>query len=69
MDIKYFIKLYTKQHELIDELYVLSNLSFSKTLNGIGNFTFNSPIKYLSEKKIELILNLHIELYKIENNK
>lgn len=69
MDIKYFIKLYTKQHELIDELYVLSNLSFSKTLNGIGSFTFNSPIKYLSEKKIELILNQHIELYKIENNK
>lgn len=69
MDIKYFIKLYTRQHELIDELYVLSNISFSKTLNGIGSCTFNSPIKYLSEKEIELILNQHIELYKIENNK
>ena len=69
MGIKYFIKLYTKDHILIDELYLLSNISFTKTLNGLGNMEFNIPVEYLNEKKLELILGQHIELYKIENNK
>ena len=68
MDIKYFIKLYTKEHEIIDELYLLSNVLYTKTLNGMGNMQFKIPVRYLGEKGIELALGQHIELYILENN-
>lgn len=63
MDIKYFFRLYTKEHELIDELYLIDNIKYTKTLNGMGNLEFNAPIGYLSKKGIELTLGQHIELY------
>lgn len=69
MDIKYYFKLYTKNHEFIDELYIFSNVEYTKTLNGICNMTFNIPIRYLSEKNIELSLGQHIELYRIDGHK
>ena len=69
MDIKYYFKLYTRNHELIDELYIFSNVEYTKTLNGIYNMTFNIPIRYLSEKNIELSLGQHIELYRINGHK
>ena len=69
MDIKYYFKLYTKNHEFIDELYIFSNVEYTKTLNGICNMTFNIPIRYLSKKNIELSLGQHIELYRIEDHK
>ena len=69
MDIKYYFKLYTRNHELIDELYIFSNVEYTKTLNGICNMTFNIPIRYLSEKNIELSLGQHIELYRIDEHK
>ena len=69
MDIKYYFKLYNRNHELIDELYIFSNVEYTKTLNGICNMTFNIPIRYLSEKNIELSLGQHIELYRIEDHK
>ena len=69
MDIKYYFKLYTRNHEFIDELYIFSNVEYTKTLNGVCNMTFNIPIRYLSEKNIELSLGQHIELYKIEDHK
>lgn len=65
MDIKYFMKLYNKNHEIIDELYLTSDISYTKTLNGIGKMEFKTPIRYLSEKGIELTLGQHIELYRI----
>lgn len=68
MGIKYYIKLYTRKHVFIDELYVLGNISYTKTLNGMGNMDFSIPIKYLKEKGIELALGQHVELYLIENN-
>ena len=52
MDIKYYFKLYTRNHEFIDELYIFSNVEYTKTLNGICNMTFNISIRYLSEKNI-----------------
>ena len=69
MDIKYYFKLYTRNHEFIDELYIFSNVEYTKTLNGICNMTFNIPIRYLSKKNIELSLGQHIELYRIEDHK
>ena len=69
MDIKYYFKLYTKNHEFIDELYIFSNVEYTKTLNGVCNMTFNIPIRYLSKKNIELSLGQHIELYRIEDHK
>ena len=69
MDIKYYFKLYTRNHEFIDELYIFSNVEYTKTLNGICNMTFNIPIRYLSEKNIELSLGQHIELYRIDRHK
>lgn len=69
MDIKYYFKLYNRNHELIDELYIFSNVEYTKTLNGICSMTFNIPIRYLSEKNIELSLGQHIELYRIEDHK
>ena len=69
MDIKYYFKLYTRNHEFIDELYIFSNVEYTKTLNGICNMTFNIPIRYLSKKNIELSLGQHIELYMIETHK
>ena len=54
MDIKYYFKLYTRNHELINELYIFSNVEYTKTLNGVCNMTLNTPIKYVSEKNIEL---------------
>ena len=69
MDIKYYFKLYNRNHELIDELYIFSNVEYTKTLNGICNMTFNIPIRYLSEKNIELSLGQHIELYRIDGHK
>ncbi|MDU4326684.1 MAG: phage tail protein [Clostridium celatum] len=68
MDIKYFIKLYNKEHELIDELYLLSNINYTKTLNGLWNMECSIPITYLNERRMELILGQHIELYRIINN-
>lgn len=65
MVIKHFMKLYNKEHEIIDELYLFSDISYTKTLNGIGKMEFKIPIRYLSEKEIELILGQHIELYMI----
>lgn len=69
MDIKYYFKLYTRNHEFIDELYIFSNVEYTKTLNGICNMTFNIPIRYLSKKNIELSLGQHIELYRIYGHK
>ena len=69
MDIKYYFKLYTRNHEFIDELYIFSNVEYTKTLNGVCNMTFNIPIRYLSEKNIELSLGQHIELYRIDGHK
>ena len=69
MDIKYYFKLYTRNHEFIDELYIFSNVEYTKTLNGICNMTFNIPIRYLSKKNIELSLGQHIELYGIDEHK
>ena len=69
MDIKYYFKLYTKDHDFIDELYIFSGVEYTKTLNGIGNMTFNIPINYLSQKEIELCLGQHIELYMIKDHK
>ena len=68
MGIKYYIRLYTRHHILIDELYIFGNVKYTKTLNGIGNMEFTMPIRYLKEKNIELALGQHIELYLIENN-
>ena len=45
MDIKYYFRLYDRHHEFIDELYIFSNIEYTKTLNGIRNMTFNTPIK------------------------
>ena len=69
MDIKYYFKLYNRNHEFIDELYIFSNVEYTKTLNGVCNMTFNIPIRYLSEKNIELSLGQHIELYRIDGHK
>ena len=66
MDIKYYFKLYTRNHELIDELYIFSNVEYTKTLNGICSMTFNILVKYLSDKNIELPLGQHIALYSID---
>lgn len=63
MDIKYFMKLYDKEHKIIDEFYLFSDISYTKTLNGIGNMEFKIPIRYLAQKGIELTLGQHIELY------
>ena len=69
MDIKYYFKLYNRNHDFIDELYIFSNVEYTKTLNGICSMTFNIPLKYLAEKNIELSLGQHIELYRIEDHK
>lgn len=69
MDIKYFFRLYTKEHELIDELYLIDNITYTHTLNGMGSLEFNTPIRYLSEKGIELTLGQHIELYTVNEEK
>ena len=69
MGIKYYIRLYTRHHVLIDELYIFGNVKYTKTLNGIGNMEFTMPIRYLKEKNIELALGQHIELYLIGDNK
>ena len=69
MGIKYYIRLYTRHHVLIDELYIFGNVKYTKTLNGIGNMEFTMPIRYLKEKNIELALGQHIEIYLIGDNK
>ncbi|MBP3931669.1 MAG: phage tail protein [Peptostreptococcaceae bacterium] len=68
MDIKYKLKLYNKQHKLLNELYLFNNLQYTKTLNGIGNMNLTIPFKYLELNGISLILGQHIELYKIIGN-
>lgn len=66
---KFYMKLFDKHHELIDELHLVHNIEYTKTLNGINSMTFNVPINYLADKNVELCLGQHIELYMIKNNK
>ena len=68
MDIKYYFKLYTKDHGFIDELYIFSGVEYTKTLNGIENMTFNIPINYLSQKEIEWLNNYHQNVNNVITN-
>ena len=68
MNIEYYLKLYDNRHNIKNELYLFSNLSYTKTLNGVDSMSFNIPIGYLKDNEITIELCDHIELYRIENN-
>ena len=54
----YYLKLYDRNKVLKDncEIYLFSNLTYTKTLNGVGNLSFNTPIKYIKENEINFLL-------------
>lgn len=63
----FFINIYDKKHNLLDEINEIEVKTYSYTLNGINKFLFNIPlncIKFTPDNFTELN---HIELY--ENNK
>ena len=66
----YYLKLYDRNKVLKDncEIYFFSNLTYTKTLNGTGNLSFNTPIKYIKENEINFMPGDCIELYLSENN-
>ena len=60
----YYLKIYDKDHTLLDEIHEFSELKYTKTLNGVGSCTFKVPMA--SEKCTEsnfMWLN-HVEVYK-----
>ena len=52
MNIEYYLKLYDNRHNIKNELYLFSNLSYTKTLNGVDSMSFNIPIGYLKDNEI-----------------
>ena len=65
----YYLKLYDRNKVLKDncEIYLFSNLTYTKTLNGTGNLSFNTPIRYIKENEINILPGDCIELYLSEN--
>ena len=59
----YYLKIYDKDHTLLDEIHEFSELKYTKTLNGVGSCTCKVPMA--SEKCTEsnfMWLN-HVEVY------
>lgn len=65
---EFFLKLYNRQHELKDEIYLFSNLTYTNTLNSTGSMSFNVSANYLKDNGITINLGDHIELYRLYNN-
>ena len=65
---EFFLKLYNRQHELKDEIYLFSNLTYTNTLNSAGSMSFNVSANYLKDNNISINLGDHIELYRLYNN-
>lgn len=67
----FYLNLYSKDHDLLDspEIHIFSNLTYTKTLNGIGNLSFNTPINYIKNNEVELLSGMHIELIRVIDNK
>ena len=70
MDRYFYFKLYNNQHELMEncEIHIFNNVSYTNTLNGLGDISFSSPTNYLNTNNIELISGMHIELMLVEGN-
>ena len=59
----YYIKIFNKEHIILEEVYEISELTYTKTLNGIWKASLTLP---RSIKTTEDILqnNNHIEIYR-----
>lgn len=64
----FYFKLYNQHHKLLDIIEIFNNLTYTKTLNGINQLSFSTPIPYLLKRNIELVLGQHIELYRVDEN-
>lgn len=66
----FYLKLYDRNKVLKDncEINLFSNLTYTKTLNGTGSMSFNTPIKYIKENEINIVPGDCIELYLTKGN-
>ena len=40
---EFFLKIYTSDHEIIDEIYELTDLDYTFSINGIGKANISVP--------------------------
>ena len=61
----WYIYIYDKDHVKLDEIYEISNISYTKTLNGICSATITIPSKIPKNTENNIKEYNHIEIYKI----
>lgn len=60
----YYIKLFDRFHNILDEIHEFSNLTYTKTLNGVGKCTFKVPLGHPKTTPTNYTKTNHIEVYK-----
>lgn len=58
----YCIRLYDRQHKILDEIYEYSGLTYTKTLNGVGKCAFKVPLHHPKTTQTNYKLTNHIEV-------
>lgn len=59
----FYLKIYNKFHNILDEIHEFSNLSYTKTLNGVGKCGFSVPLNHAKTTINNYTLANHVEVY------
>lgn len=59
----FYVKVYDKNHEILDEIHEISHITYMHTLNGIGKMTFSIPLLCRKFTSSNFTQFNHIELY------
>ncbi|MDU2266698.1 hypothetical protein [Clostridium celatum] len=59
----FYIKVYTKDHIILDEIHEIADINYMHTLNGVGKMTFSIPLLCSKFTSTNFTQFNHIELY------
>ena len=66
---EFFIKLYDKDHNILDEVYEICDLDYTFTVNGIGKARINVPYYTVKTNNKNYRHGNDIEIYRVIDNK